>query len=210
MPEQALQSLGNGAWRTYAYWSFWVSIAFFTVYPSCNWLTGRRSATLDLYIPAELNVPFIPEFVWLYLSLYVLFLIPPFTLDSARMRTLGIQLVTATIFCGVIFILLPAKLGFERIVPNDPFYGKLFTNLFSVDLPHNMVPSLHVVFSALILLAASDGPRPKLVKAIFMGWLVLICISTVLVHQHHLLDVVTGLFVATMFRHLIGKGGSHA
>jgi hypothetical protein len=126
------------------------------------------------------------------------------------MRTLGAQLVAATIFCGVIFILLPAKLGFERIIPDDPFYGKLYTNLFSVDLPHNMVPSLHVVFSALILWAASDDPRPKSVKAIFMGWLALICVSTLLVHQHHLLDVVTGLLVAVMFRHFIGRGGSHA
>jgi membrane-associated phospholipid phosphatase len=209
MPERALQLSVSGVWRIYAYWSFWVSIAFFTIYPSCNWLTARRNA-LDLYIPAELNIPFIPEFVWVYLSLYVLFLIPPFALDPVRMRTLGVQLVAATIFCGVIFILLPAKLGFERIVPNNPFYGKLFTNLFSVDLPHNMVPSLHVVFSALILLAASDGPRSKLTKPIFLGWLVLICVSTLLVHQHHLIDVVAGLFVAMMFRHFIGKGESHA
>jgi membrane-associated phospholipid phosphatase len=200
----------SGIWRIYAYWSFWISVAFFTVYPLCNWLSARRNSTLELYIATELNVPFVPEFVWVYLSLYVLFLIPPFTLDSVRLQILGTQLVAATVFCGLIFILLPAKLGFERIVPDTPFYSELFTNLFSIDLPHNMVPSLHVVFSALILLAASDGPRPRPAKVFFIGWLVLICVSTILVHQHHLLDVVTGLFVAMMFRHFMEKGGNHA
>lgn len=209
MPALALRSVGN-IWRTYAYWSLWISIAFFSVYPLCNWLTAHREATLNLYIAPELSIPFVPEFAWVYLSLYVLFLIPPFALDPARLRTLGGQLVAATIFCGLIFLLLPARLGFERTVPDDPFYAALFVNMFAVDLPHNMVPSLHVVFSALILFAVSDGPRPSLVKVVFVGWLVLICVSTLLVHQHHLLDVVAGLLIAIMFRRFMGKGEGHA
>lgn len=199
----------SSIWRTYSYWFFWVSVAFFTVYPSCNWLTARRDDVLSLYVAPELSIPFVPEFVWAYLSLYLLFLIPPFALDQVRLKTLGRQLVAATIFCGLIFLLLPAKLGFERAVPDDPFYNSLFANMFAVDLPHNMAPSLHVTFSALILFALSDGPQPRLAKIIFWGWLVLLCASTVLVHQHHLLDVATGLLVAITFRHFIGKGGRH-
>ncbi len=204
-----LQRLSS-TWRTYAYWFFWISVVFFTVYPLCNWLTAKRGTTFSLYIESELSIPFIPEFVWAYLSLYLLFIIPPFFLNPARMDVLGKQLVAATIFCGVIFLLLPARLGFERTVPDDPFYRSIFANMFAVDLPHNMVPSLHVTFSSLILLSLYRAQQADLAKITLGAWLVLICASTVLVHQHHLLDVVTGLLVTATFIRFIGKGERHA
>ena len=200
----------NSTWWTYAYWFFWISVVFFTVYPACNWLTAQRGMTFDLYVEAELSIPFIPEFVWAYLSLYIIFFVPPFLLKPARMDVLGKQLVAATIFCGIIFLLFPAQLGFERSVPVDPFYRSIFANLFAVDLPHNMVPSLHVAFSSLILFTVIDVQRTILPKIIFGTWLVLVCASTVFVHQHHLLDVVTGLLVAAAFIRFIGKGERHA
>jgi membrane-associated phospholipid phosphatase len=209
MPESS-SSRASSAWKTYLYWVFWISVAFFTIYPVCNWLTAKRSTTLGLYVEPELSIPFVPEFVWVYLSLYVLFLTPPIFLSASRLNTLGRQLVIATIFCGLIFLLLPAELGFERTVPEDPFYSSLFANLFAVDLPHNMVPSLHVTFSALILFSLLAGARSVFATTVYWSWLVLICASTVLVHQHHLLDVATGLIVAMALGHVTGKGGRHA
>ena len=199
----------NRVWRTYFYWLFWISVAFFTVYPTCNWVTMQRTDALGLYLASELEIPFVPEFVWAYLSLYLLFLIPPFFLGHQRMNILGRQLIMATVFCGLVFLLLPTELGFERTIPADPFYSALFADLFAIDLPHNMVPSLHVTFSALILFTLSDNPRKAPAKALFLAWLVLICASTILVHQHHLLDVATGLLVATFLYHVARKGEHH-
>ena len=199
----------NRVWRTYFYWLFWISVAFFTVYPTCNWVTMQRENVLGLYISLELQIPFVPEFVWAYLSLYLLFLIPPFFLTHQRMNVLGRQLIAATLFCGLVFLLLPTELGFERAIPEDPFYSALFANLFAIDLPHNMVPSLHVTFSTLILFTLLDGPRRAPAKALFLAWLVLICASTILVHQHHLLDVATGLLVATFLYRVARKGEHH-
>ena len=200
----------NSTWRTYAFWFFWISVVFFTVYPLCNWLTAKRGATFNLYLEQELSIPFVPVFVWAYISLYLLFLIPPFFLKPARMDVLGKQLVAATVFCGALFLLFPAKLGFERAIPDDPFYQSIFANLFAVDLPHNMVPSLHVTFSSLILFTLIDTQQAVFLKIFFGVWIVLICASTVLVHQHHLLDVAAGLLVATTFIRFIGKGERHA
>jgi len=198
----------RGVWPTYFYWLMWISIVFFTVYPLCNWLTANRETVYRLYVTAELEIPLVPQFVWIYLSLYLLFLMPPFFLSGSVMHALGKRLVGATIFCGVVFLLLPAELGFERVVPLDPFYSGIFAQLFAVDLPHNMVPSLHVTFSAMILMALADNAQTVPVKAAFWMWLVLICASTLLVHQHHLLDVATGLLVATAFYHVAKKGGT--
>ena len=192
--------------RTYAFWFVVISIVFFTVYPLCNWLTAQRATTYHLYIDAELGIPFIPQFVWLYLSLYLLFLIPPFFLRPDQMNRLGKQLVAATVFCGIVFLLIPAELGFDRVLPEDPFYESLFSSIFKVDLPHNLVPSLHISFSALILITLLTSVTHLLSKSVFGLWLVLISLSTLFVHQHHLLDVITGLLVAALMFRYVGKG----
>lgn len=199
----------DGTWRTYAFWFVLISVVFFTVYPLCNWLTANREVTLQLYFRQELAIPLVPEFVWIYLSLYLLFLIPPFFLKPGHMNVLGRQLIAATLFCGTVFLLMPAELGFERTVPADPFYDAIFAKMFAVDLPHNLVPSLHVAFSALILMTLFVYVQTPIFKGIFAIWLVLISISTVLVHQHHLIDVISGLLVAIAFYRLIGRGERH-
>lgn len=188
------------AWRAYGYWAFWVGIAFFSVYPTCNWLTGLRGSTYALYIPEELAIPFLPYFIWLYLSMYLLFVFPPFFLGPQRLYALGKQLVIATLLCGVLFLIFPAHLGFDRVIPQDALYQSLFQTLFTIDQPHNMAPSLHVVFSALILLALQDVTQNVTRRVIWWTWLALICASTLLIHQHHLIDVFTGLLIAVFFR----------
>ena len=198
------------AWKTYGFWAIWVGVAFFSIYPTCNRLTSQRARLFDLYVIPELAVPFIPSFIWLYLSMYALFLAPPFFLTPPRLSALGRQLVAATIFCGLAFLLLPARLGFARVVPTDLFYKDVYSRLFAIDMPHNLVPSLHVVFSALIALAVTDALAPGIVKVFFFVWLGLIMASTMLVHQHHLMDLAAGLLVAASFRLWIQPGENHA
>jgi membrane-associated phospholipid phosphatase len=203
-------SIVQTVWSTYAVWALWVAVAFFTVYPTCNWITSHRSDTFSLYVEAELGIPFVPQFIWMYLSMYVLFLTPPFYLNVSQLSALGKQLVLATLVSGCIFLLFPAKLGFARTLPDDLLYRPVFADLFALDLPHNMAPALHVVFSALILFAILEASDAGHLKLLWWGWLIAICVSTILVHQHHLIDVVSGLLVATMISRSIKKGETYA
>ena len=196
-------------WKTYTIWSFWVGLTFFAIYPTCNWLTANRETTYSLYLEAELSVPFIPGFFWIYMSLYLLFLLPPFFLNIEQLKQLGKQIIFATIFSGIIFLVFPAELGFERVIPDNPFYASLYSGMFFVDLPHNLVPSLHVIFSALILFSLLQSTHSTVQKSVWWGWLILISLSTLLVHQHHLLDILTGMLVAIGFRYNYNKGEIH-
>jgi membrane-associated phospholipid phosphatase len=202
-------STASTVWKTYIFWAFWVGIAFFSIYPTCNWLSSQQSQTFNLYIAAELNIPFVPEFIWVYLSMYLLFLMPLYFLGIADLKVLGKQLISATLFSGVIFLFFPAKLGFVRSIPQGAIYESLFAKIFVIDMPYNLVPSLHVVFSALIVLVITDSCQSILGKFVYWVWLSLICLSILLVHQHHLLDLITGLVVAWSFRYLLGKGEIH-
>lgn len=182
----------------YLKWVAWVSVAFFGVYPAMNWITSLRSSPFHLYLQSELAIPFVPELIWAYVSMYVLFLFPLIFVPAAHMPALGRQLVVGTVVSGVLFLLFPAELGFARAVPDGPA-GGLYAGIFSIDQPYNMAPSLHVVFSAAIALACADFARPA-VRALLFAWLGIISASTVLVHQHHLIDVATAFMLVWWLR----------
>jgi membrane-associated phospholipid phosphatase len=149
---------------------------------------------------AELAIPFWPQFIWLYLSMYILFLVPPFVLQEARLNKLGKEIALATIASGIVFLLFPSVLGFERVLPEN-HYAQIYAKIFSLDYPHNMVPSLHIVYSGLILLAIFQATSSVVFKAISLLWFVLIALSTLWVHQHHIADIVSGMIVVSFFNH---------
>ena len=191
-------------WRTYAFWSLWVGIAFFGVYPTCNYLSAQRADIHHFYLPQELDIPFVPEFFWVYVSMYVLFLFPPFFLSAGQLVTLGKRIIVGTFISAVLFLLFPSTLGFERVMP-EGFYAPIYARIFSVDLPYNMAPSLHVVYTAFILLAIRAASQKRAVRAMSLLWLAMIVLSTLLVHQHHLIDVLSALTIVWLVTHKLVK-----
>jgi membrane-associated phospholipid phosphatase len=190
---------GTEGVHAYLFWAWWIGVAFFSVYPATNWLASQRSHALALYVPLELAVPLVPEFIWAYLSMYVLFLTPLFLLPAGRMPSLGKQLIAGTLASGLLFVLFPAELGFARVLPPDPLHASIYATMFSLDRPYNLVPSLHLVFSAAIAFACADVASAA-VRAILLAWLAAIALSTVLVHQHHLVDVASAFLLVHFLR----------
>jgi len=64
-----------------------------------------------------------------------------------------------------------------------------------------------VAFSALILLGCAGQASPSLARA-YLFWLLIMSVSTVLVHQHHIFDVVSGLVLALVTRRISPLGSS--
>jgi membrane-associated phospholipid phosphatase len=185
--------------RVYAYWAALAGVAFLAVYPTLNWITSLRPNRFHLYAAQELHIPFVPAFIWAYLSMYLLFLAPLFLLPAIRMPPLGKQLIAATIASGGVFLAFPADLGFIRVIPQDPLYANIYQGIFGVDRPHNLVPSLHVVWSSAIILACAEIARP-VGRGLLYAWLAILVVSTVFVHQHHILDVVAAVLLVFVVR----------
>jgi len=185
--------------REYLLWSGGVGLAFFSVYPTLNWITSLRPEPLHLYFAGELAVPFVPQMIWAYLSMYVLFLMPPLFVPAAHMPALGKQLIAGTLVSGFVFLLLPAELGFARELPTESPYAGIYAAMFDVDRPHNLVPSLHVVFTVAIGLACACA-APPLARACLVAWISTVVASTVLVHQHHVLDIAAALILVFLLR----------
>src|SRR5258708_9789708 len=108
MSEDALPTPILARWerlRMFSFWSLWIGVAFFGVYPTMNWITSLRSVRLHLYVPAELAIPFVPQFIWAYLSMYVLFFLPLIFVPTARMPPPGKQLIAGPFLSAALFLL---------------------------------------------------------------------------------------------------------
>lgn len=186
--------------RTVLGWCLLIDLLFLPIYGVSNWLTRQREDLLDLYLPAELAIPLVPGAIWAYFSMFLLFCLPLFTLPRERARNEALAAILGLLVAASIWLLLPARLGFERILPVG--YEALYELIFILDAPHNLVPSLHLVFSTLAVLTCGQN-APWLARVGLWIWLICIAVSTLLTHQHHVLDVVTGFFVAVVCRSMV-------
>ena len=171
-----------------------VALVFFPVYLGCAAATAARTAHRHPYASWELGIPFVPFMIVPYLSMFVLFVLPPLQLDEPELRALTARLILASLMGGAVFLALPAEMGFVAHDDAGEWQG-IYSALYRIDGPFNTVPSFHVIYTASILLAMIDVATPAL-RRVYLAWLVVVCASTVLTHRHHLLDVAAGLALA--------------
>ena len=132
-----------------------------------------------------------------YMSLYLLFVLAPFVVRTRReFRALVATMATVILAGGTSFLLIPAELAFPPPPEgNLGIWAGLYHCADRLNLTYNLVPSLHVAFA--VICAAVLAPRaPRGIRILLWSWAVLIAASTVLIHQHHVLDVVTGWLLA--------------
>jgi hypothetical protein len=178
-----------------------VSAIFFPVYIAGATTTGLFDRRFHLYANWELVMPFWPPMVMAYLSMYVLFVLPPFQLDERELIVLVKRLVMGSLIGGAVFLCLPSEIGFvERT--DASVWQPLFDAIYAVDSRANAVPSFHVIYTASILLAFMDVATTRL-RIVYLTWLLVVCASTLLTHRHHLLDVAGGLAIALAVRAFI-------
>lgn len=176
-----------GRLKIYLVYSLVIDIVFFTVYGGMNWYTAYHANPSQFYFDWELSIPFVPSMFLVYESIFLLFLVPLFQLNQRELPGLGKQVLVCTVVAGLVYLTFPGELGFPRNEDAGAFTA-VFELLYALARPHNVVPSLHVVYSALIILALSEVATTGL-RSLYLIWLGLITVSVVLVHQHHLADV---------------------
>jgi len=190
---------------TYSCYFLVIGLLFVVGYGGANWLAAQRAEPLRLYLQAELTVPFIAAMLWPYLSINLLFVLPLFRLQRDELRRLGRQMIVTTVIATALFVLMPTALGFPRPA-TDGDLGAAYQLLYALDLPYNCVPSLHVAYASQVVCALA-GPASRALRMALALWLALVVASTILTHQHHLLDVVSGLLLTAAVRAALGRRG---
>ena len=187
-------------WRAYLKFMGLFYLFFFPVYFGGGHIAAYRHDTFRLYWPWEQGIPLIPWMIWPYLSLFTLFLLPLVHLNPEQISALSRQSTATLVLAGMIFLAVPTQSGYPPSAVMG-LHQPIFGLLARLDTPHNLAPSLHVAFSALILLACAARTSQGLAWS-YRFWLLLLSVSTLLVHQHHLVDVVGGLAIALIMRRI--------
>lgn len=175
---------------------------FILVYSFCNQFTATRGDVPTLMFEWERHIPFVRELVVPYWSLD-LFFCGAFFLCGSRLELslLTKRLILVTLASGFFFLLFPLKLGLPRPEPAG-WTAPLFEALYSNDQPYNLAPSLHISLRSLVWVfygAHLRGLPRRLTKV----WFMLIGASTLLVWQHHLVDVAGGFVMAWIVAALV-------
>ena len=174
-----------------------LSVQFIVIYGGAIWLTANREDLYHVYFEWERSIPLVPSFAWVYLSVTPLMMLPASILDIGQHNRLAWQMALAMLVAGAVFLLFPATTGYPT--PEDP--AGLLGLLRSIDRPYNLLPSLHVALSLLIVMQLYPlfGVRGR---AFLVAWLGALVVSVILTHQHHLADVIGGLLLAFLCRRL--------
>lgn len=170
-------------------------LLFALVYGGTNYVASRRASVFHFYADWERDLPIVPELIYVYFSIAILFWFPLFFVDGKRFRRLAIAYAICILVAGLFFLMFPGVTAFAPQALTESGVGRIFEWLYRIDYPHNTVPSLHVALSTLTVLAIRrERPHPALAVAM-LAWLGAICIAVILVHQHHFADVVGGLLL---------------
>jgi membrane-associated phospholipid phosphatase len=166
---------------------------FAVVFYGADWLTAQHPLRIHAYASAELAIPLVPVMVVPYMTMYVIFLFAPFVLQSAaELDRFAGTLARVIMIAGVAFLLLPAEPGFAPVSTAGSVWNPWLQLAATLSRKYDLVPSLHValftVCAGTYASRASGG-----VRMLLGTWLAIVAASTVLTHQHHLIDVVSGL-----------------
>lgn len=178
-------------------WGSAALLGFPLIYGWTNYWASLRSTHYAWYFTWETQTPFIKEFVWLYLSLNLVIFLPLFMCDAERLKKYCQANLMTLLLAAIIFVLFPTQLGFARVVPLESPFREIFQNIHSLDQPHNLVPSLHVTFSALAFFAVWEThSNRKWLSIVTSIWMFGIASSVVFTRQHHIIDIIGGLILA--------------
>ena len=154
-------------------------------------------------------IPFIPEFIWVYwsLPLQILFAMVWLIQDRNLFFETFWSCIVASFLAFGFYLFLPLYYPRESFeLTTISRYLLDFTR--SIDEANNTFPSSHVIFTWIMYISAA---RTKLAKqnsglgALFLLWTVGITLSTLVVKQHFIIDVLSGCVLAFIIFYFVVK-----
>ena len=181
---------------------WWLVLALALAYGLYHPLNQRPSKYYWQW-PIDLQLPLLPGWVWVYCT-YFLMLPGSIALTwwSPVSQNLLTSLLIAKAISLPIWFFWPNGVKRPKIEKPSNSSERLLALIYKHDGDTNGCPSSHV-FTSLIGSWYLAGAFPQL-TILFLGWGVLISISTVLTKQHYVVDVICGFALACLSIYLVG------
>lgn len=185
-------------WRDLKY-AFWLPLYLLLFLALERMPTGRYWAT---QLPVDALIPFCEWFVIPYCLWYPLLVAVGLYLllrDRAAFRRYMLFLGATFLLSEVIWLLLPNGQDLRpAVLPRENLLTALVAGLYRIDTNTNVFPSVHVLGAVGAALAVWDCRSLARRKGLRTGAVLLaaaICLSTVFIKQHSVLDAAGGLLL---------------
>lgn len=169
---------------------------FAIVYGGADWFAAQHRYRVPLHSKLDLAIPLVPAMAVFYLSLNLLLWLAPLVLRTRQqLRAIVAAQAAATLVAAIGFLALPGQDAFPLAARSElGIWDGPMQLARWIALHHNYLPSLHVTYTVICIAAYRDWATGRVRMALWC-WGAAIIASTLLTHQHYLLDVAAGLLL---------------
>ncbi len=164
-------------------------------------IISNVATTLDSHIP------FIPPSILIYACSVPLLALAYLTADSwDRLWQVNFYLIISTLIACLCFYLFPLEVSYPpKTIADYQYFGinwhPLYQLLGSMDKPFNQLPSLHACYALIVGFVIARQRRfignfINSCRYLLVFLSLLVGISTLTTHQHHIYDIVFGVLLA--------------
>lgn len=157
-------------------------------------------------------MPLIPSWITIYylaFPFWIIFYILIMRVSKQESLRFSLGEIMGKLICGLIYLLYPTT-NVRPIVNSTGIYNTMLVNLYKTDLPENLLPSIHCYISWLCFIGILYVHKKY--KVYSRWWVifafifaVLICLSTMLIKQHVIYDVLFGIALAQICFYIAHK-----
>ena len=147
-------------------------------------------------------IPFVPEFIWIYHTIIPVFLLTTIFLiekKSVFFVALSSSILAYSLML-IFYALLPAFYPRDGHVATS-LSGALVELTRMIDGANNTFPSGHVTFAWLLVLfirISNFAKKCNWIQPLYIVWACMITISTLVLKQHFIVDVFSGMSLAVL------------
>lgn len=155
-----------------------------------------------IHCPLDDVIPFCEYFAILYFSWFPAFLlglVGYMIYDKYDFQQLWFIMFTGMTFCFVVYIALPNGLDLRPELPDRNIFCRMMNFVWKADAAVNVCPSIHVSSSVAVALVTARSKlfeKHRALRWTVILWMILICVSTMFVKQHSVIDVLCGTAVS--------------
>ncbi|MBR1797510.1 MAG: phosphatase PAP2 family protein [Clostridiales bacterium] len=186
--------------ESFKYWQF---IFYMPVYLFFFFLVERRTPEVTLInIPLDDKIPFVEGFIvpyFLWFPFMAAAIVYVFFKGKKEFFAMCWTLIIGMSLFIAVSLVFPNGLDLRPdVMPRDNIFTRMVAYLYSIDTPTNVIPSIHVFNSLACGISMGRvlqfrGHKKTAIAS--YGMAALICISTVFVKQHSVIDVLAALLL---------------
>jgi membrane-associated phospholipid phosphatase len=180
----------------------------FTLWSAGYFLVAHLTGSLKMHtlmLDLDRRIPFKEEYVWFYLTVYMLYLMPFFVMKNKPFaKMVMLSYISVLVIHYTLYFVFPVT--FPREIPDT---GKHFSiwalkMVYNGDTPWNCFPSSHCAMALMAALVLLEIDFHFGMYGIFIA--LTIGISTVFIKQHYIVDVIAGYGVTLLVYYAYFKG----